>query len=142
MLLTIRTLAAGGADPGRVSETVAVRERKEGRRRTERRTESPLERPDAADARDEDGRDDDVLLENAVVEQDADGHERRRARPDLRVEQEDVALRGALARRREALRQRDLVQERLARLGVALHEDAPDGHVLDNSPQALLERRT
>lgn len=75
-----------------------------------------------------------------MVEQDSDRHERRRAGPDLRVEQEDGALLGTLERGGQDLGQRDLVQERFTRLGITLNEDAPDGHVADDAPQTFLER--
>lgn len=103
-------------------------------------TESPLERPHAANLRNENAAEDDVLLLDAVVEQDAYSHQGRCARADLRVEQEDVARCGRLERRRQALRERDLVQERLAGLDVALDQDAADRYVPHDSSQALLER--
>lgn len=99
------------------------------------------EHDDAAAARDEERDEDDVVLRDAVVEQDANRHERGRRGPDLRVQQEHPGVPRAPPFA-DALREREVQQERLAGLGLGLDEQRADGDVVDDAAEAAFEGPT
>lgn len=94
---------------------------------------------DSPSPRDEESHKGDPVFAHAVVTQHADRHERRRARANLGVKQEDIRLFSAVSFTQN-LWEHDVKKKWLASFSIGLDEERTDGNVSDDAPEATFER--